>query len=203
MTENGHMRTRIAVLGTMAEFHNEAILLERSSLLELVATVNPDLLCLDITPKQWHERDFDRLPSEYRQALLPLASQTDIVVAPIGENVAPPNRVLGGWKHLVINWLHNWINLIQCTTPKLTTANLGWRLDLVNYLYYIIQWLSGSNVNREARTHIDNLAQEILALSQRDPNTRILVVVNVQYCYVIQKRLRKCKELNITTCSKL
>jgi hypothetical protein len=61
-------RARVAVLGTLAEFHREPIPYDMSVLLELVAEINPDLLCLDMTPEQWHESDFEGLPPEYQEA---------------------------------------------------------------------------------------------------------------------------------------
>lgn len=201
MTENE--RTRIAVLGTLAEFHNEAIPFDMSGLLALVASINPDLLCLDITPEQWRERDFAKLPSEYKEVLLPLASQTDIVVAPIGSKMSPPNKVLDGWRIVVINWLRGWIESIARQAPGPTATSLGWRHDLINYLYDAIRWLSGSDVKREARVHTDGMTREVLALSRRDPGTRVLVVVNVQFCHLIRERLRRYKELRITTYSDL
>jgi uncharacterized protein len=49
-----------------------------------VRDIQPDLLCLDILPEQWERRDFSALPPRYRQALLPLAEQSDIVIVPVG-----------------------------------------------------------------------------------------------------------------------
>jgi hypothetical protein len=201
MVENG--RTRIAVLGTLAEFHNEAISFDMSSLLELVASIDPDLLCLDITPKQWCERDFDKLPPEYREALLPLARQTDIVVAPIGGEKSPSKQLTGGWRRVVINSLRSWISAIQRSAPGPDAMNQGWRHDLVNYLYDATRRLSGIDMEREARAHTDYLTREALAVSRRDPGARVLVVVNVQYCHIIRERLRKHEELEVTAYSEL
>ena len=45
--------TRVAVLGTLAEFHREPIPYDLAALVRLVTDLGPDLLCLDMTPEQW------------------------------------------------------------------------------------------------------------------------------------------------------
>jgi hypothetical protein len=50
-------RTRVAVLGTLAEFHREPIPYDLKALVQLVSQLNPDFLCLEMTPQQWHDQD--------------------------------------------------------------------------------------------------------------------------------------------------
>jgi hypothetical protein len=141
MTEK--KRTRVAVLGTLAEFHRESIPYNLSALLDLVAAINPDLLCLDITPEQWQAQSFSDLPPEYQEALLPLARQTDIVIAPIGE------------------WLRRRIATIQRTAPSPDAMNQGWRHDLANHLYSATQWLVRNGIETILRERTDRLTQNI------------------------------------------
>jgi hypothetical protein len=92
-------RTPVAVLGTLAEFHREPIPYDLRALLQVVTALHPDLLCLDMTHEQWERRDFADLPPEYRDALLPLAYQTDSVGAPIAGDAPrrnPPPPAGGG-----------------------------------------------------------------------------------------------------------
>src|SRR3972149_11760769 len=91
-------RTPVAVIGTLAEFHREPIPYDLSTLVRLVHDLKPDLLCLDITPDQWQRRDFADLPPEYREALLPLAHQTDIVVVPLAGGRPPQGPTAAGWR---------------------------------------------------------------------------------------------------------
>jgi hypothetical protein len=58
-------------LGTLAEFHREPIPYDLEALVELVADLNPDFVCLEMTPEQWRQQDFDDLPPEYRDACCP------------------------------------------------------------------------------------------------------------------------------------
>ena len=196
-------RTRVAILGTLAEFHNEAIPIDLIALLELVANIDPDLLCLDITPKQWREQDFGKLPSEYRDALLPLASQTDIVVAPIGAEIPTPHKKISGWRYLVINWLRSCIGALQRTSTSPDAINQDWRHVLANYLYDVMQLLSNSDLRIQGKNNARQLTQQVLGVVRRDPGTRVLVVVNVQYCHIIRERLRRHEELEVTAYSEL
>lgn len=196
MVNNG--RTRIAVLGTLAEFHNEAIPFDMSALLELVAAIDPDLLCLDITPQQWREQDFDDLPPEYQEAMLPLARKTDIVVAPIGGETALPNQLIGERRLKAINWLRDWIEKIQRTAPGPDATSQGWRHLLTNVLYDASRALSTGFGKSEVADYVDFLAQKVLEVARRDPGTRVLVVVNVQHCHIVRKRLRKHRDVVVT-----
>lgn len=195
----GSERTRIAVLGTLAEFHREPIPYDMAALLDLVANINPDLLCLDMTREQWRTQAFEDLPPEYQQALLPLAHQTDIVVAPIAGGQPPPVPEASGWRGASIHWLRNRIATIQRTAPGPDAVNQGWRHHLANYLYDATRWLSAGEVGKATREHADRLTQAVLQVARHDPGARVLVVVNVQYCHIIRERLRQHEDIEVAT----
>jgi L-ascorbate metabolism protein UlaG (beta-lactamase superfamily) len=200
---NEKERTRVAVLGTLAEFHKEPIPYDMPALLELVAEINPDLLLLDMTAEQWQEQDFSALPPEYQEALLPLAHQTDIVVAPIGGGQSPPKPEAGGWRGAAIKWLRRRIATIQRKAPGPDAINQGWRHHLANYYYGAARWLAGSDVDHTTHEHTDHLTQATLEVARRDPGVRVLVVVNVQHCHIIRERLRHYEDLDVTTYTEL
>ena len=196
-------QTKIAVLGTLAEFHREPIPYDMAALLDLVESINPDLLCLDMTRDQWQTRAFEDLPPEYKEALLPLAHQTDIVVAPIAGGQPPPKPQASGWRGVAIRWLRKRLATIQRTAPGPDAVNQGWRHHLANYLYDATRWLSAGDVERAAREHSDHLTQAVLEVARRDPGARVLVVVNVQYCHIIRERLRHHEDVEVTTYANL
>jgi hypothetical protein len=196
-------QTSIAVLGTLAEFHHEPIPYDMMALLVLVESINPDLLCLDMTQDQWQTQAFEDLPPEYKEALLPLAHQTDIVVAPIAGGQPPPIPEATGWRGTGIRWLRSWIATIQRTAPGPDAINQGWRHHLANYLYDAMRWLSANDGESAAHKHADHLTQAVLQVARRDPGARILVVVNVQYCHIIRERLRHHEDIEVTTYAKL
>jgi hypothetical protein len=195
----GTVQTKVAVLGTLAEFHREPIPYDMSALLDLVADINPDLLCLDMTQDQWQAQAFENLPPEYQEALLPLAHQTDIVVVPIAGGQAPPKPEASGWRGAAIRWLRNRIAMIERTAPGPDAINQGWRHDLANHLYDATRWLSAGELGKTTREHTDHLTQAVVQVTHRDPGARVLVVINVQYCHIIRERLRQYEDIEVTT----
>lgn len=184
-------QTRIAVLGTLAEFHEAPIPYDLESLVALVAEINPDLLCLDISMAQWQQGKFDTLPSEYRDALLPLADQTDIVVVPIGGEQKMPKAAAGGWRGAGISWLRRAINWLQAGASGPDALNQGWRHDVGNMLYGLTRRLVGHGGHRAYHAHIEQVSQAALHAAADNPGSRILVVTNIQYCHHIRPLLQR------------
>lgn len=117
--------TRVAVLGTLAEFHREPIPYDLEALVQLVANLKPDFVCLEMTSEQWQQQDFGNLPPEYREALLPLAYQTDMVVVPIAEADPPAEPTASGWR----GWLIYITEHGHCGDQRSTTAPSPVRLN--------------------------------------------------------------------------
>ena len=183
--------TQIAVLGTLAEFHQDPLPYDLTALVDLVAAINPDLLCLDISLEQWQQQDFSSLPAEYSEALLPLANQTDIVVVPIGGSQAMPRATAVGWRGGLIGWVRKLLAGIQASAPGPDAINQGWRHELSNVLYGLGRTLAGSAVNRAYHAHIEQLSQAAQRVSENNPGSRILVVTNIQYCHHIRPQLQQ------------
>lgn len=192
-------RTTVAILGTLAEFHHEPLPYDLQSLVSLVAEINPDLLCLDITDEQWQLQDFSGLPPEYGEALLPLAYQTDIVVAPIGGKQIPARPQARGWREKGIKWLRRRLPALQKNAPGPDAINQGWRHYVGELIYSLTRWLAGSSVRQAYRHHTDELTQATIEVARRNPSCRVLVVVNIQHCHHIRARLRKYPEIATVT----
>ncbi len=190
-------RTPVAVLGTLAEFHREPIPYNLKTLVRLVTDLNPDLLCLDITRDQWRRRDFEELPPEYREALLPLADQTDIVVVPIGGEQPAQEPTAAGWKGRVIAGLRSWLAYLQRTSPGPAAINQGVRHHVADTLYSTINVLAGRIAQQARKAHTSHLIQQVVEVAHRDPGCRILVVVNVRYCHLIRPALKKYPEIEV------
>ena len=187
--------SRVAVLGTLAEFHREPIPFDLPALVRLVEALGPDFLCLEITPAQWQQKEFDDLPPEYREALLPLAYQTDMVVVPIAEASPPPEPAASGWRGWLINLLRRGLAAIQQTAPDADAVNQGWRHDLANVLYHLIATVAGGQMEAVWDAHRRYMTQQVLQLARRDPGRRILVVVNVRHCHHLRPALREYPEI--------
>ncbi len=193
----GIIATPVAVLGTLAEFHEEPIPFDLNALVRLVARLRPDLLCLDMTHEQWQQRDFGGLPPEYREALLPLAYQTDIVIAPIAGEHPPEEPTVPGLRGKVIAILRHWLAILQRTAPGPDAINQGLRHLMADLLYSMSAWLAGPTTEQKLRDHTQRLTQAVRELARRDPGVRILVVVNVRHCHLIRAALRKYPEIQV------
>lgn len=196
-------RTPVAVLGTLAEFHREPISYDLGALVRFVSDLHPDLLCLDITPDQWMRRDFGDLPPEYRDALLPLALQTDIVVAPVAEQHPPDEPQASGWRGRLITLFRRWLATLQRKSPGPTAINEGWRHHVADTLYSLIGRLAGSEARQAWKTHTAHLTRAVLNIARRDPGRRILVVVNVRHCHHIRPALRRYSDIQVVKYSQL
>jgi hypothetical protein len=190
-------KTNIAVLGTLAEFHKEPIPYDLAALVRLVSAVQPDLLCLDITPEQWRQRSFGGLPPEYREALLPLAYQTDIVVAPIAGDHPPAEPTASGCRGELIQLFRRWLAALQRTAPGPGAINQGLRHHIADLLYSLSAWLAGQHARRARQRHTQHLTQAVVEVARHDPGCRILVVVNVRHCHHIRHALRRVPEINV------
>ncbi len=195
--------TQIAVLGTLAEFHRDPLPYDLTALVDLVAEINPDLLCLDISLEQWQQQDFSSLPAEYSEALLPLAEQTDIVVVPIGGAQTMPQATAVGWRGILISVVRKLLTWMQSSTPGPDAINQGWRHELGNVLYGLARTLSGSQVSHAYHAHIDQLSQAARRVAENNPGSRILVVTNIQYCHHIRPQLRERPQIQMKIYSEL
>jgi hypothetical protein len=190
--------TQIAVLGTLAEFHRDPLPYDLTALVDLVAKINPDLLCLDISLEQWQQQDFSSLPAEYSEALLPLADQTDTVVVPIGGSPTMPQATAVGWRGVLIGWARQLLAWMQSSAPGPDAINQGWRHELGNVLYGLARKLAGSTVNHAYHAHIKQLSQAARRVAENNPGSRILVVTNIQYCHHIRPQLQQAGLIETT-----
>ena len=194
-------RTSVAVLGTLADFHRESIPYNLAALIRLVHDLHPDLLCLDMTPEQWRRRDFGELPPEYREALLPLAHQTDIVVVPIAGDCPPDVPTAPGWRGQVIRLLRGWLATLHQHAPSPDAINGGWRHWVADELYSAIGRLA--NIHRDWKAHTDYLTRQVLEVTRLDPGCRVLVAVNVRYCHHIRHALKRHSEIQVVSYNEL
>jgi len=183
--------TRVAVLGTLAEFHDKPLPYDLSALVRLVAEQSPDLLCLDITPAQWRGADFTGLSPEYREALLPLAHQTDIVVVPIAGESPPSEPSATGWRGRAIRLLRSWLARLQSGASGPEVVSEGPRHFIADLLYNAAGQLAGEEVREAWRSHTEGLIDRVRETARRDPDTRILVAVNVRHCHHVRRALDK------------
>ncbi len=203
-------RTPVAVVGSLAEFQPDPTPYDLAALVRFVREIAPDLLCLDLTLEEWQRRDFGGLPAEYRDALLPLADQTDIVVVPIGDGGGSDASVMGrdgpskeaGVGRSLSMRLQAAVGSLQRGADSPVAVDQGARHWIADLLYHLIDGLLGGSA-RHAAAHREALVARIIELARRDPGRRILVVVNARYCHYLRAELRRHPEVALVRYSEL
>ncbi len=89
------IKTRLALLGTLADLHRQPIQYDLAEVAHITGELVPDLLGVEVERAEFERDDLSRAPVEVREALVPLARRSDIVLVPIGapspdELRAPP-----------------------------------------------------------------------------------------------------------------
>src|SRR5581483_5144485 len=99
-----------------AELHREPIRYDLACLTELVEELDPDLLFAELQREAWEAGNLSTVPFEYREALIPLAARTNIVIVPIqgaagceaailqDQQVAGPRRAILRWLEGLLRW---------------------------------------------------------------------------------------------------
>lgn len=184
--------TRLTVLGTLSELHREPIAYDLRCLSALVADLDPDLLCGEITREDWEGHDLSRAAFEVREALLPVVAATDIVLIP----VAPTPRRFAdfgpaeGWRGGVIRTLDRLLRGVERRASR-PEAIQGIVFHAFCHAVCMLSQLAWSAEDRAAwQAQNQLLADSILAAVRRDPGSRVLVAVQCQRVHDLTPLLR-------------
>lgn len=200
--KNTEARSRVAMLGTLAELHRQPFPYDLRALRRLVKDLQPDLLCAEIHPDDWQAGELNSLPPEYRETLVPLSRRTNIIIVPISgsrerELFIPNTGRLLGFRSLVIRLLNGQLWLMQrlANGPRAINSGLfGWTCD---YLCRVIAWLCGPQVQQSWDLANQAIVNNILAAIRRDPGRRVLVTVDCRRRHRLELALRRLPEVEL------
>ena len=194
---NSPSQTRLAVLGTMSDLHNQPIAYDLDCLRRVVTDLSPDLLCAEITMEDWEHENLSRASFEVREALAPIIAATDIVlipVAPTPEQYADftPNS---GWRHRLVRTLGRFLRWGQIQANDVKTVNSPW----FGAFCHSVCWLTEIFWNTKERTAWERqnkeLAENIIRAVQRDSGRRMLLVVQCQRLHPLVSLLHAHEDL--------
>lgn len=188
-------KTRIAVLGTLADLHREPIRYNLACLTRLVEGLNPDLLFAELQREAWEAGDVSAVPIEYREALIPLAARTDIVIVPIQgmgrdepgmaqtEHMAYPQRAMLRWLDGLLRWFQ-----LRADEPR--AIHSGSLAHICHTICLLETWVGGPATRHSWDVANRALLDNVLAAVQRDPGVRVLVTVDCRRWHQLAVRLR-------------
>lgn len=195
-------KTRIALLGTLGDLHCESIRYNLASLTRLVEILNPDVLCAQLRRDHWERGQWNQVPVEYREALIPLAGRTDIVIVPIqngegGELAAPQQGSLLGPRRVIVRGLDGFLRTLQRLVdgPRGVNSSLFGRICTL--ICALEAWICGAATRQAWEAGNRELLDNILRVVQRDPGIRVLVTVDCRRRQRLAEWLRRRGEVEL------
>lgn len=179
---NASSQTQLAILGTMSDLHKQPISYDLNCLQRIVADVSPDLLCAEITVRDWEREDFSRAALEVREALAPVIASTDIVLIPVAPTLEryadfTPDS---GWRRRLVRTFDRLLRWGQIQADDARTVNGPW----FGAFCHTICWLTESLWNPTDRVawekQNEELVENIIGAVRRDSGRRVLVTVQCQ-----------------------
>jgi len=195
-------RSRVAILGTLADLHREPIQYDLKTLRRVVKELQPDLLCAEIYPEDWRAGDANRLSIEYREALVPLSRRTNIIIVPVGgskekELFKPRGGRWLGIRTFIVRLLNNQLRVMQrlANGPRVINSGpFGWMCD---WMCSLTAWICGPQAQKDWDEVNQAIVGNILAAIRRDPGRRVLVTVNCRLRHRLEQRLGRVADIEL------
>ncbi len=213
MTEPNEMftpqnRSRVAVMGTLAELHNEPIAYDLCTLTRLVKELQPDLLCAEIHPDVWWTGDLNCLPPVYREALLPLARRSDIIIVPVSSTreadlLRPHDGPFLGLRRAIVAVLNGQLRLMQRLASGPRAINSGPFALLCAGMCRLTALVCGEQTQRLWEESNLALLKNVAEALHRDPGRRVLITVDCRRSRRLQQALRRLPEVDLVDFTRL
>ncbi len=193
---NTSSRTRLAVLGTLADMHRQPLSYDLACLRSIVSDLSPDLLCAEVTQEMWESGNIPSTEIEVREALAPIVAATDIVLIPV---TPTPRKYTDfgertGWRHSLVQSFDSLLRWGQRQADSPEAIN-GW---MFNGFCHTVCWLTETLWPAEDRAswvaQTETMANNILQAVRRDPGLRVLVAVQCQRIHRLVPLLRSYSE---------
>jgi hypothetical protein len=191
-------KTRIALLGTVADLHQQPIRYDLNALSRIVADVRPDLLGVEIERDEFERGDLSRAPVEVREALIPLARRSDAVVVPIGAGSHEELRARGDrMPAALIRGLDRILTEVQQAANDARRVNSPLMDHTCGLICHLEEHICGEHGRRMWEVTNEKMLSNIVAMAHRDPPTRILVAVQCRRKHWLEPKLRHLPEVEL------
>lgn len=192
------IKTRIALLGTLANLHRQPIQYDLAEVAHITKELLPDLLGVEVERADFERDDLSHAAVEVREALVPLAQRSDIVLVPIGapspeELRAPPASIraaLNGVLDVTVAWL-------QRTANDARRVNSAFVSHTCGLICHLEEYTSGARGRQAWTTTNERMLENIKAMVERDPGRRILVAVQCRRKHWLEPKLRQLPDVEL------
>lgn len=194
---NEQPQTRLALLATLSELHQEPIAYDLQCLRDLVAELAPDLLCAEITREMWEGGNLSAAALEVREALAPIVASTDTVLVPVAPS---PDRFHdfapgGGWRRNLMQACDRLLRWGQVRADSPEAVN-GPFFEAFCHPLCLLTEMTWTTEKRAAwNAQNKQIAQNVLHAVRRDPGRRVLVAVQCQRIHRLEPMLKSGSEL--------
>ena len=190
--------TRIALLGTLSHLHEQPIRYDLAELARIVTDVHPDLLGVEIERGEFERGELLGAPIEVREALVPLARRSDVVLVPIG--AASPDELRAphaGIRFALNRALDYALEGIQRTADNARRVNSALVSHTCGFICHLEEYSSGERGRQAWKTTNEGMLAKIIEMTQRDPGTRVLVAVQCRRKHWLTPKLRHLPGLEL------
>ena len=177
-----HAKTRLALLCTLGDLHAEPLCYNLSWLQALVAKLEPDLLCAELTQEAWESGQLSDAGLEVRSGLAPVSNLTNIVLVPVAPSMKrfSDYSSLPGWPRGLVRWLDRFLRWGQRRADRPEAIHGPVFGLFCHTLCWLIEraWTAEDRQAWKEQNKI--IAENVLRYVQRDPGRRVLVAVQCQ-----------------------
>ncbi len=197
-------KTRIALLGTLAELHLQPIQYDLAEVAHITNDLLPDLLGVEVERAAFERNDLSHAPVEVREALVPLARRSDIVLVPIGaaspDELRAPHATIRAALNRTLDALLAWLQKTANDARRVNSVFVGHTCGLICHLE---EYTSGASGRQAWRSTNERMLTNIIEMAARDPGRRILVAVQCRRKHWLEPKLRQLQDVELVDYWKL
>ena len=203
------IKTEVIVLSTLHQFHDSVKRYDFAKLSEIIESLAPDVLAVEVTPSDLEQRKEQKIKQEYQKSVFPLLERHNFVVISLEpaepkfseliklkceseaqEIDAEKGEAFGNYVSALLKLLlKTWDSPAAVNSP-LTDSLFASKHALQNEIY-------GAKEQRSWDGWNQYFLDVILQTVQNCPGKRLLILVGVEPGYWLRKRLKKYGEVNL------